>query len=493
MRVVRLGGLEVPGIGELDARELPPGLVALLGTNGRTRRALHELFAPEQRDLSAVVTAPSGLDPALARIPHQWSDRLRTGLGFGTLEELVHAAARSLAWNEGLDRVTAARAGLAARLSTVTAPGLDEAARDRRLMELGSAPTERDRLNDELRALLEEQAQAAGELEGATAAWLRERQDAETHLQAYRDRARELRTRLQEVREGTSEALCPTCRRPLAEHAPMVLEFLSDEWEDVVQDGSWWRRRREQLGEKPGPLIELEQRVRQLHRAVATLSARVEVARARAAEFSELDATRRAEASTASGGASAGADLEAARAADAALERLDTQLEVEALGRLRDRAAAHLVRLTDGRLLGTGSNGPGHLALIGPEGPLRGPSDEDLAALELSFRLAAVELLWQSCGVPAPGWIAGHAFDRLDTEMKVRAAALFAERVRAGFGQILLVTRAGVVDLIPEAFDGVFELEPGAGDSATLRSSPAGVGELRLAQMPSSDQRSPSA
>lgn len=491
MRVVRVGGTEVPGLGVLQPQELPAGVVALLGYNGRTRRALHELFAADGRDGAAVLTSPAALDPALARIPHHWADRLRTGLGFDTLDQLVHGAALALAWNEGLERVAAARAGLAPRLSAAPVPGLDEAARNRRLHELESAPAELARLNDELRELLDEQMRAAGDLEAATAGWLRERQDAETHLQAYRDRARELRTRLQEVREGASEALCPTCRRSLAEHAPVVLEFLSDEWEDVVQDGSWWRRRREQLGEKPASLVELEVRVQQLHASVASVTARVEVARGRAAEFAELEASRRAD--PAGPSADADAEVPIAQAADHALERLAGQLEAEALARLRDRMAAHLVRLTDGRLLGTGSTGARHLDLIGPEGPLRAPSDEDLAALEISFRLAAVELLWQSCGVSAPGWIAGHAFDRLDTEMKVRAAALFAERVRAGVGQIIVVTRGDVVDLVPEAFDGVFELEHDAAGTAVLRSSPAGLGVLPLTHMPRSDQRSPSA
>ena len=127
--------------------------------------------------------------------------------------------------------------------------------------------------------------------------------------------------------------------------------------------------------------------------------------------------------------------------------RLGRTLLDEARDRLLDRAAAYLVRLTEGRLLGAVGRSGSRVDLIGPEGPLAAPADEDLAALELAVRLAAVELLWQAVGASDPALIVGHDFDRLDTEARVRAAELLADRVRGGLVQVLVVTRGDVVDL----------------------------------------------
>jgi hypothetical protein len=111
---------------------------------------------------------------------------------------------------------------------------------------------------------------------------------------------------------------------------------------------------------------------------------------------------------------------------------------------------------------------------------LAAPADEDLAALELAVRLAAVELLWQAVGASDPALIVGHDFDRLDTEARVRAAELLADRVRGGLVQVLVVTRGDVVDLVPEAFDGVLELEVEPDGQPVLRPVPAGMGVVRL-------------
>ncbi len=106
--------------------------------------------------------------------------------------------------------------------------------------------------------------EAVGDLEAMNLEWVRERQEADSRLTAYRDRARELRGRLRAVEEAGAEAECPTCGRPLAEAHPEFRDALREEWEDVVQDGQWWKRRREQLEEKPDTLRDLDRRVLEL-------------------------------------------------------------------------------------------------------------------------------------------------------------------------------------------------------------------------------------
>ena len=119
--------------------------------------------------------------------------------------------------------------------------------------------------------------------------WHRERQDAETTLTAYRDRARELRSRIRQMESAGPEAPCPTCGRVLESHYDEVLTELRDDWESVVQDGGWWRSRWEQLEPKPVHLQELERWSFQLHAALEAGSERVELLRAR---LRELDASR---------------------------------------------------------------------------------------------------------------------------------------------------------------------------------------------------------
>lgn len=498
MRVISLRGAQLGDFGPLADCELPSGVVAVLGFNGRSRRALHDLLGSFAHSPAEVATAPvrldeMRLDAALERIPDHLAHRLWTGLGFESSEALIEGAARALAWAEGLDRVELALRRLDTRIEDGASVDRADPDASRRLELLRGAPAELAEADDRLRSLLATETELVGELEVATATWLRERQDAETHLQAYRDRARELKQRLHEVRAGGADASCPTCRRPLSDHADVVLEFLAEEWEDVVQDGSWWRRRRQQLDGKPEALVDLERRGRELHAEVARCAARVEAARGRVRDFEQLAATLDRVVPSDAGQPDDLSDHAAALSAARALRQVARELLEHARDRLRDRAASHLVRLTDGRLLGTEVLPSGRVGLIGPEGPLGSSSDDDVAALELALRLAAVELLWTSAQAPSAGFIVGHAFDRLDSAMKLRAASLFSELTRAGLAQVIVVTRGDVVDLVPEAFDGVLELESAPSGGMQLRGVPAGIGSIALRQLPSSLQRSPSA
>ncbi len=157
-----------------------------------------------------------------------------------------------------------------------------------RIRELQGAPDELRRLEEELRSLRADAAEAAGEVEVQTMEWLRERQDAETHLFAYRDRARELKTKLDSLRAIGEDAPCPTCGRHLEEHYAEVIGHLEEEWDSVVQDGTWWRRRREQLELKPEAVQDVESRSIKLHAQVEDLAEQVELARSALRELQDL-------------------------------------------------------------------------------------------------------------------------------------------------------------------------------------------------------------
>lgn len=480
MRVVSLHAPRAPGLGSVEADYLPAGFVAVLAPDGRLRRALHGALSGEAGPDASLVTSPRGPDPGLARIPDDLADRLRTGRALADLQAVVDAGSRALAWIGGLDRIEAARERLG-RVRGVPGEGTGPPeALLTRIRALEGAPAEAAALEEELRRRRGDDVEVAGDLEQATMEWLRERQDAETRLQAYRDRARELKVRLAQMEEGEADTPCPTCGRPLGDHFPAVLETLRDEWESVVQDGSWWRRRREQLEGKPETLQELESRALQLHAAARELEDRATAARARRDELEELQARFAARLGADAGSrAPASVPDDVARAVDDALAEGGRQIADEARRRLLDRTAAHLLRLTDGRLLGVRWTGVGRAELVGPEVDLPMPPDEDAAAAQLAARLAAVELVWETAGLRDAALVVGDPFDRLDEAVKVRAAGLLSERAGHGLVQVLLVTRGEVVDLVPEAFDGVLELRiEGAG--GVLRPVAAGTGVIRL-------------
>ncbi len=479
MRIGALRTHSLPGVGAAEV-ELPGGLVAVVAPDGRIRRALARILEGEASGAASdVLLFPRVPDPVLARLPEGLLHRLRTGSGLADADQVLEVAARALAWAAGLDRVEAARVRLAQlRGNPEESGGPTAEALLARIRELEGAPAELHGLEEELRELRGDDVEVSGDLEQATMEWLRERQDAETQLQTYRDRARELRSRLGELADAGADADCPICGRPLRDHLPRVKETLEEEWEAVVQDGSWWRRRREQLDLKPDRLQELERKALRVHAATEELGERVDRLRDRVRELDDLR-VRLASLAPDDGSADPRGIVPRTvwEAADRALAGTARELKAEARARLLDRASGFLGRITAGRVLGMGWAPPGHLTLEGMDAPLYPPSEEEAAAATVAARLAAVELVWEDAGAKGAGLLLGDGFDRLDEAARVRAVDLLRQRARRGFAQIVVVTRGEVVDLFPEGFDAVVELR---GDGSGAASVPAGTGVLRL-------------
>ncbi len=225
----------------------------------------------------------------------------------------------------------------------------------------------------ELRDLRADAAEVGGDLEASVTEWLRERQDAETHLMAYRDRARELKTRLSQLESAGEDSECPTCGRPLEGSTDEVARTLREEWESVVQDGQWWKRRREQVEFKPESIRDLESKAHQLHASIEGLAERLEGARVGRRDLEDLKARRdllRMELGDGADDVDAplafptrGRDADADRAlpeidprtADEALvvvEEAQRLLDAWARRELEVRASAILNHITSGRLSG---------------------------------------------------------------------------------------------------------------------------------------------
>ena len=456
--------------GPLDL-QLGAGLTALVGGDGPLRTEVMDRFArrlaQDDERLQTLIAGPGTVGPALAwrravRILAQWS-----GL-------------------EGVDQEVAAliqggpRAGNDSLWTDSGVEGLRA-----RVQELRRLPEALRVKARELRGLRADALEVGGDLEVANMDWLRERQDAETHLLAYRDRARELKVRLQQLEEGGKDTACPTCDRMLSERFESVLEVLREEWESVVQDGSWWKRRREQLDLKPAHLQDLKGKSIRLQATIEECTEEVERLRARLPELTEAeDALVMAQVGESpskpggGGGGGAGSSTDESDLRRRALEALRRELLSDAREALTARTGRYLNHLTSGGVLGVGVTGDGEPTIVRDEGARRIHSDEEVAVYLFALRLALVDLA-AGCGVHAPEILLGDTFDRLEPDAKLRAVGLL-RTLLVRVPKILLFCRGDILDATPEWFDWIVELGVDRRGSPFARLQRSGVGKLQI-------------
>lgn len=549
-----LHGSELPYLGEvsMEARE---GLLGWMGGDGRTLRAFANTLlwgvgiSPElpgvERDEDgkdrvalalrlggvregsfwmrsgvSAITSPMGEKEDATtdwNLPRESIALAWCGVGGDSPDEVLAGGEELLAAVRGIEDLEAFLEGLSERF-----PGLK---RDRELGELSALDFERLMLESELadlrsqlRALqdvpnlvteLESElldlrgniTEAGGDLGASTMEWHRERQDAETHLLAYRDRGRELKARIKRLEDLGPDSPCPTCSRLLADHFQEVLEELQDEWEELVQDGQWWRRRWEQLEEKPKDLIELESRSIRLNAEFEDCTERLERARSSLRELDELrDREREVKdrldllLAEGSGASVTREELAAYREAHGEIPEIPagartlfelarvqrSEIVMECRTRLMNRAGRRLNRLTGGRILGLeAGEGAKGVQLVDGGASAGVEADEDRAAAVVCLRMALVELLAEDWN-PIGSFVLGDPFDRMGAEDQLRALSLL-RRILSRIPQVFLLTRGSVVERAPEFFDGLFDFRehPDTGKGA-VKTIPSGVGMLRV-------------
>lgn len=213
-----------------------------------------------------------------------------------------------------------------------------ELAKTRERMEkVSSAPDLERRYAAELETLRADRASAEAELEEKKTAWLRDRQDAATKLQNYRDRGVELREQIRNIEEMGPLGTCPTCGRPVGDGYERLLEELRDQWVTIVQDGKWWASRHEQLDARPEDVGELEARVRTLGEQVDDRARKHTRCQSAVQELHQLEgdeasrAARRAQLAAELQALPAGYDREKHRQAEARLAELH-RIEKKAAG-----------------------------------------------------------------------------------------------------------------------------------------------------------------
>ncbi len=150
-----------------------------------------------------------------------------------------------------MDALATAEVSRQALLERVRGLVEDEARLAERATRLETAPTLEVETQQQLVAARTSIAAIEQSLESERTAWLRDKQEAETRLEALRAQYTELAQQRDTLEGLGEESPCPTCGRPLGASYRGVLELLSEQVETVRIDGNYYRQRVEQLRKSP--------------------------------------------------------------------------------------------------------------------------------------------------------------------------------------------------------------------------------------------------
>lgn len=187
---------------------------------------------------------------------------------------------------DGLAAAEASRQTLLERLRGVAE---EEARLNERRAKLETAPALEAETQQHLLVARAAFEKAEKEWEIQRTAWVRDRQEAETRLEALRTQYTDL-VQQRETLEGLGEnSPCPTCGRPLGASFKSVLELLMEQVETVHIDGNYYRQRVEQLSRTPEALEALEEQRRTAQTDVAGIERRLTRIQSAIAEMVTLD------------------------------------------------------------------------------------------------------------------------------------------------------------------------------------------------------------
>jgi len=163
---------------------------------------------------------------------------------------------------------------------------------DRRIAELADAVTAMARAEKEARGLAERLEAADQAAEEQQATWVREKGYAATRREELLKQYDEVKEQRDKIQRLGPEGECPTCRRPLgAEHAA-VLGVLDRQLQAIVDDGTYFRQRLEQLATPPEAVTQAESARDALREESRRASEREGTLRAQVAERGRLERER---------------------------------------------------------------------------------------------------------------------------------------------------------------------------------------------------------
>jgi DNA repair protein SbcC/Rad50 len=216
----------------------------------------------------------------------------------------------------------------------------------RRLAEL-PGPDRLGAVRGDLAAAQEALAATAREAEEQHAAWVRDKQDAETRRQHLLQQHEDTATQLERLRDTGPTVVCPTCGKPLGREYGAVLDDLQARLDEIVLQGKYYRQRIDQLAGVPAALREAREAQEAAEGLVKRLTGEVATLETRAAERDGLEQARAREAQRLAGleatlaAAPAAYDEERHRAVRRQVAALDPlRVQATRLGVAAERAAA---------------------------------------------------------------------------------------------------------------------------------------------------------
>jgi exonuclease SbcC len=165
----------------------------------------------------------------------------------------------------------------------------DELARVReRRSKIETAPQLEAAATQELEVRREELRRTEADVEQRRTEWVRDHQEAETRLKAFREQYSELKEQRERIARLGEDGACPTCTRPLGVHYKAVLDDLDAKLDTLSVDGKYYKNRLEQLDETAERLKKLEDTRRQQADELARLERRCAKIQAAVQELGQL-------------------------------------------------------------------------------------------------------------------------------------------------------------------------------------------------------------
>jgi DNA repair protein SbcC/Rad50 len=157
-----------------------------------------------------------------------------------------------------------------------------------RLERVQTAPTMEEEVTVELESKRKELRTVEGTLEAARTEWVRDRQEAETKIQALRQQYAELKQQRETLVNLGEDGTCPTCARPLGDHYRNVLDLLDSQIETVQVDGNYYKQRIGQLEEMPDDVKQLDDQRRRVFDETSKLERRLAKVQLAVQELAQL-------------------------------------------------------------------------------------------------------------------------------------------------------------------------------------------------------------
>jgi len=163
---------------------------------------------------------------------------------------------------------------------------------DQRIAELGEAAAALARAEGEARGLADRLEAADRAAEEQQAGWVREKEYAGTRRAELLKQYEEVKEQRDKIQRLGPEGECPTCRRPLGTEHAAVLGVLDRQIQAIVDDGTYFRQRLEQLAVPPDAVTQAEAARDALREESRRASEREGTLRAQVAERARLERER---------------------------------------------------------------------------------------------------------------------------------------------------------------------------------------------------------